>query len=231
VLANRPFPKWIRLTVALVVVILAIALSQSPRTLLAGVAYERGSARETAGAYEAAVSEYRRVADAFPESTLVLARLAVSLKKAGRLPEARLILQRLGSRQAPKELVQEVNQTFDQFASERKALSQEIEQKKAAATALEARIRELDGRISTAEEQLRALKLRISEIENQAQDGMTADEQEYHRLVAQYNSIVEEHNSNLNSRNLHYAQYKVQQQEINSLVDRYNALISPKGKP
>ncbi len=90
------------------------------------------------------------------------------------------------------------------------------------------RVRELDQRINAAEERLRALKPRIAEMEDQAKNGMAADEQEYHRLVAQYNGIVEQHNSDLNARKELYAQYDAQLQEVNGLVDRYNRLVAPK---
>ena len=100
ILVNRPFPRSIHIASAVVLVALATALSQSPKTLRAGIAFERGQARESAGAYHLAVSEYRRVAEAFPDSTLVLARLAINLKRTGHEAEASVILQRLAGREA-----------------------------------------------------------------------------------------------------------------------------------
>lgn len=97
-LANRPFPRWIRLTIFIVLAAFAVAMFQSPRTLRAGIAFERGQTYESIGSYEAAVHEYRIVTEAFPDSTLVLARLAITLRKAGHTDEATAILVLPGSK-------------------------------------------------------------------------------------------------------------------------------------
>lgn len=228
ILASRPYPRWIYLAGAAVLVILTIALSQSPRTLRAGIAFERGQAYEAKGAYGMAVNEYRRVTEAFPNSTLVLARLAITLRKGGHVPEAEVILQRLGGRQASQELVQEVNQTVEDLSKQREVLSQGIEQKKVSVGALETRLHDLDQDLGALNEQLRSLKATTAEMEDQASKGMAIDEQEYHRLIAQHNSIVGRYNSELSTRNTLYAQYEAQLKEVNALIDQYNRSISPK---
>jgi hypothetical protein len=225
VLANRPFPGWIRFIMIMVLAAVALAMFQSPRTLRAGVAFERGQAYESAGSNDAAVREYRVVTDAFPDSTLVLARLAIALRKAGHTDEATAILKRLGGREASHELVNEVNKTVDDITKQLQALSQKIKDKKAAVASLEIQIGALDQQISASEDRLRPLKTQIADIEARAKAGQEVDEQQYHQLVAQHNGIVEHHNAIVATRKSLYAQYAVQLAEVNNLVDQYNQLL------
>ena len=165
------------------------------------------------------------VTSAFPDSTLVLARLAISLRKAGHTDEATEILKRIGGREAPHELAQEVNKTVDEITKQLQLLSQEIDQKKAAVAVLEGRIRELDRQISASEEQLGPLRAQIGDVEDRAKAGQEVDEQQYHQLVAQYNGIVERHNSDIAARKSLLEQYEAQLKDVNSLVDQYNQLL------
>jgi len=203
-------------------------LSQSSKALRAGIAFERGERQEAAGAFDAAASEYRIVTDTFPDSTLVLARLGISLKKAGRVSEAQAILERLAGRKGSDELVQEVNKTIDDVSKERDALSQQIEQKKASVAELESRLQDLGHHITTAEEQLRSLKTSITQMEDNAKNGVEVDRQEYDRLIAQHNSIVERHNADIETRRTLYAQYQSALNQVNALIDKYNRLVKPK---
>lgn len=115
-LSQRPLPLWIRITGVAVGLALAVAMTQWPSSLQAGVAFERGEAAEKAKNYPGAVAEYRKVIQRFPDSTEVLAHLAISHFRAGQLSESMALIERLEGREAPdKETLEELNGIVDEL--------------------------------------------------------------------------------------------------------------------
>jgi hypothetical protein len=109
-LSQRPLPVWIWGVFGVVVLVLLAALARFPASVSAGVAFARGRRAEAAGDYPMAVSEYQKVADRFPDSTLALARLGIAHYRAGHVAEAVRALRALGGRETSKKLAREVNE-------------------------------------------------------------------------------------------------------------------------
>jgi hypothetical protein len=113
--ANRPLPVWLTGAFVLVVAVVLFAMARFPAALESGIAFERGRRAEAAGNYTAATIEYRRVAERFPDSMSVLVRLGVSEYRAGNVPQAVLVLNRLSGRSGDEDAVHEVNQVMDEI--------------------------------------------------------------------------------------------------------------------
>src|SRR5438067_2153690 len=65
-LVMRPFPLWVTGTAALATLLLLVSFIRFPSAVQAGVAFERGRRDEEQRNYPAALSQYRRVLDRFP---------------------------------------------------------------------------------------------------------------------------------------------------------------------
>jgi Flp pilus assembly protein TadD len=113
--ANRPLPVWLTGASVLVAAVVLFAMVRFPTALGAGIAFERGRRAEAAGNYTAATIEYRRVAERYPDSESALVRLGVSEYRAGNLPQAVLVLNRLSGRSGDEDSVREVNQVMDEI--------------------------------------------------------------------------------------------------------------------
>lgn len=109
-LARRPFPRWLTISCVVLLGILAIAAVRSMNSFRAGIAFERGKKAEQQRDYARAADYYQQVAERFPDSTLVLVRLAVTRFRAGQLREAGRVLERLSGRETSRELAAEVNE-------------------------------------------------------------------------------------------------------------------------
>lgn len=118
-LARRPFPTWIKFTCVAVLAVLAVAAARSTDSFRAGIAFERAKQAEQRGDFARAADFYGQVAERFPASTEVLARLAVARFRAGQLPEAARILDRLRGRKTSPKLAAEVNQVIQALAARR----------------------------------------------------------------------------------------------------------------
>jgi Tetratricopeptide repeat len=114
-LARRPFPVWIKISCVVLFGVLLVAGARSVPALRAGVAFERGREAEKRGDFAHAADYYAEVVDRFPESTEALARLAVTRFRAGQLPEAARVLDRLGGRKTSRKVAAEVNQVIQAF--------------------------------------------------------------------------------------------------------------------
>ncbi len=108
-LANRPFPIWIKIAAFAVGLVFLYALARSPRSLSAAVAFERGQRAEAGGNFATAASEYSKVAEAFPTSTLAVARTGIAEYQAGHRDAAIRTLNSIVGRHTSKELTAEVN--------------------------------------------------------------------------------------------------------------------------
>jgi hypothetical protein len=107
-LAKRPFPQWIKLSCLSLAILLAVAAARSVGAFEGGIAYQRGQRAEKKGDFPLAAEHYAQVVKRFPDSTLPLARLTITRILAGQFEEAEVPLTRLGGRQMPKKLADEV---------------------------------------------------------------------------------------------------------------------------
>lgn len=111
-LSRRPFPTWIRISCAIVLVVSAFAGIRSINSFRAGIAFERGQRAEQHGQFAVAAGYYEQVVERFPDSTLALARLAITRFRAGQVAEAVSILTRLRGREVSPKLAAELEQVI-----------------------------------------------------------------------------------------------------------------------
>lgn len=111
-LSRRPFPTWIKVSCVIVLGVSVFAGIRSINSFRAGIAFERGQHAEQQGQFAAAADYYNQVVERFPDSTLALARLAITRFRAGQLAEAARILNQLQGRQTSPRIAAEVNQVI-----------------------------------------------------------------------------------------------------------------------
>ncbi|HEX4000471.1 MAG TPA: tetratricopeptide repeat protein [Pirellulales bacterium] len=101
----------------MVIVVLTVFTASilSPTSLMTGVAFERGQRAEQQGDYATAVSEYKKVLERFPDSTVATARLGIAYAEAGNDAEAMQQLGKLGGRKTSPKLAEEVHYAMDQI--------------------------------------------------------------------------------------------------------------------
>ena len=108
-LAQTSFPLWIWLALIGIIVLLTFSLSQFPRALKAGIAYDRGQKAFKTQQYERAINQYMLAYKQYPDSTITTARLAIALYKGGYDAEAIAFIKKLSGREASEALVLEIN--------------------------------------------------------------------------------------------------------------------------
>ena len=108
-LSRRPVPRTITVAASLVLLFLGFAFFEMPASLRAGVAYERAQRAEAAGNPAAAADNYAIVARQYPDSTLAVARLGLAAYRAKRYDQAADAFDKLGGREAPADLADQVN--------------------------------------------------------------------------------------------------------------------------
>jgi tetratricopeptide (TPR) repeat protein len=111
-LSRYPFPAWIRISCAIVLGVSIFAGIRSINSFRAGIAFERGQRAEQHGQFAVAANYYEQVVERFPDSTLALARLAITRFHAGQVGEALGILNRLRGRETSPKLAAELDQVI-----------------------------------------------------------------------------------------------------------------------
>ncbi len=114
-LAARPLPRWILISAAALLVPLVLAISQFPAALAANIAMERGRRAETTGAFSVALTEYAKVVRQFPNSTRAVARKGIAAFHAGEYQVAAEAFDAIEGRDAPSDIVSEVNDAIEQM--------------------------------------------------------------------------------------------------------------------
>jgi hypothetical protein len=76
-LSRKPIPVLIKGAGLLVAVALTVALTRIPGSMLGAIAFERGHKYEMQSNYKEASAEYQKAVDAFPNSSLCVARLGI----------------------------------------------------------------------------------------------------------------------------------------------------------
>ncbi len=134
ILSRRPFPIWIKIFFLIVIIILAIALLKFPLTIASAIDYERGSKAEEERKYISALREYKKVADRYPDSIPVLAKMFIAYFKNGKVIEASNTLKTIEGRDlSDTKLLKQVNDTIammNSFYDYNKQLLEILEQQK-----------------------------------------------------------------------------------------------------
>lgn len=114
-LARRPFPIWIKASSVVLLGMVIFAALRSVESVRAATAFERGKQAERHKRYAEAADYYQQAVDQFPDSTLALARLAVTRVRAEQAPEAARALQKLDGRKMTRELAAELQQALHEL--------------------------------------------------------------------------------------------------------------------
>jgi hypothetical protein len=108
-LSRRPLPIWLLASAVGIGLVTLFAMTQFPKALSAGIAFQRGKRAEVAGKHKRAADEYQVVVDRFPNSLQARARLGIARFKAGDLPAAFEEFKQLADRKLRGPLADEVN--------------------------------------------------------------------------------------------------------------------------
>jgi hypothetical protein len=117
-LASRPIPGWAVASFVMVFFVLAYAFSQLPGSLKPAKAYDLGCKAEEAGDYRTAAAQFDLAAQAFPDSTKTVARLAICQMKSGDARSAINTVGRIEGREVSKELMAELDAVFQPVRSQ-----------------------------------------------------------------------------------------------------------------
>lgn len=105
-LSKRPLPKWVRLSFFLLILVTLLAATKFPKSLVGGIAFERGRLAEESRDFSSAVANYSQVLGLFPNSTLAIARLGISQQKAGDISASRETLGKIVGVKVSKEIAE-----------------------------------------------------------------------------------------------------------------------------
>jgi len=115
--AKKPVPLWIKLALLFIIAVLISSIILFPSALKAGIAYEQGWSAQKDGRHSTAIKEYEQVLKQFPESTSILARLAISYFYNERIDECSELLDRIAGKKVSKSLSGQVNGIVDKMDS------------------------------------------------------------------------------------------------------------------
>jgi len=87
---------------------------------------------------------------------------------------------------------------------------------------LEARIDNLQSSIENSSRRLRKIESRIVQVKKDADLGYVIDQEDYQRLISQYNDLVSGHNTNVKKAQKLHSYYQAKLTELNALIDRFN---------
>jgi len=108
-LARKPVPVAIKCAGVAVAIALAFSVIRIPSSMQGAIAFELGQRYEAQSDYKGAVAEYQKAVDAFPDSTLAIARLGIVEYRLGNFSNAAGTLSKLAGRKTDAALVSEVN--------------------------------------------------------------------------------------------------------------------------
>ena len=98
-MAKKPVSLWIKLVLLFVIAVFITSIIVFPSALKAVIAYERGWNAQKDGRHSTAIKEYEQVLKQFPESTSILARLAISYFYNERIDECGELLDRIAGKE------------------------------------------------------------------------------------------------------------------------------------
>jgi tetratricopeptide (TPR) repeat protein len=101
---------WIKVTSAVILALLVIALSRFPSSVGAAVYYERGKQAEQQLRYVTAANDYKKASEHYRDSPIILGRLFLAYYHSEAISEAGDILHQIGGTSpGDKDLIRDVN--------------------------------------------------------------------------------------------------------------------------
>jgi hypothetical protein len=227
-LSKRPLPKWVKLSFFLVILVTLFAATKFPKSLVAGIAFERGRLAEGSHDFSSAVANYSQVLNLFPNSILVIARLGIAQQKAGDFSASRETLGKIAKLKVSKEIAREVNESLRIQHREVQSLQAVILKSKEELASIENELKDLSDSLDSLKEEIDKTGSSLKAIDRQAYVEVKVDKKQYDKLIAKYNNLVSLYNQKLELRKSIYIRYKNKLQETNALIDTYNAIIVKK---
>ena len=129
-MSKKPVSLRIKLVLLFVLAVLITSIIIFPSALKAVISYERGWVAQKDGRHSTAIKEYEQVLKQFPESTSILARLAISYFYNERIGECSELLDRIAGKEVSGSLRGKVNGIVDKMDSiyyESKELGEALE--------------------------------------------------------------------------------------------------------
>jgi hypothetical protein len=114
-LVNRPFPRWIKIVMILIVLLLLYSGFKFPLAFNAGLANQSAKKAEAMADYSNAILGYQKILALFPDSEEHKARLAVCYIKNGELRQAGDILKNINDKRLSQKVVQELNALIEEI--------------------------------------------------------------------------------------------------------------------
>jgi tetratricopeptide (TPR) repeat protein len=225
-LSKRQLPKWVKFSFFLVILITLFATTKFPKSLVGGIAFERGHMAEESNDFYSAVENYSEALKHFPNSPLIIARLGIAQQKAGDIAASRKTLNKIVDQKLPKEIIREINETFRNQDQEIRSLQSMISKSKKELANIEGELKGLSDSLESLEAEIDKIEASLKEMERRALKGFKIDQNQYDILIAKHDNLTSLYNQKLEFGKSAYVKYENKFQETNALIDRYNALIS-----
>jgi len=134
---HYPVPAWIKIMSVVILAVMVVALIQFPKSIKAGIAFERGKRAEDAKKYSTAAKEYKKVIEIFPDSFIAKGKLFVAYVKNGQIENAENAFEQIKGKKSTdadeKEIIKEANDalnTLDSYYNLNKDLSAILDNEK-----------------------------------------------------------------------------------------------------
>ena len=114
---KKPVPLSIKILLPVLAALLISAAFIFPSVLKAGLACERGRKAQQEGRHSTAIREYGQAISQFPDSTVIIARLAISYFHNERIDECSELLDSISGRKLPDKLCSQVNGIVEKMDS------------------------------------------------------------------------------------------------------------------
>jgi tetratricopeptide (TPR) repeat protein len=114
---KKPVPLWIKILLPLSAALLISCIFILPSVLKAGLDCERGWKAQQEGRHSTAIKEYRRALEQFPDSTSIIARLAISYLYNERIDKCSEMLDRIAGRRLHGKLANQINSIVEKMDS------------------------------------------------------------------------------------------------------------------
>jgi soluble cytochrome b562 len=175
-LSKRPLPKWVKLSFFLVILITLFAATKFPKSLVGGIAFERGRMAEESHDFSSAVENYSETLNHFPNSPWLIARLGIAQQKAGDISASRKTLNKIVGQKLPKEIIREVNETFRNQDQEIRSLQSMISKSKKELASIEEELKGLSDSIESLKTEIDKIEASLKERKRRALEGFKVDQ-------------------------------------------------------
>lgn len=116
-MAKKPISLWIKIILLFAAAVLISSIFVVPSAFNADIAYEQGREAQQDGRHSTAIKEYEQLLKQFPNSSSIIARLAISYLQNERIDECRELLDRIAGREVSGKLSRQVNGIVEKMDS------------------------------------------------------------------------------------------------------------------